>query len=270
MHLAALRRLQLSVALLATASALLAAGEPRKAAARELTTDRPDATESPFTVEPGHAQLEMDLVAYARDRDGPTLTEEWEGAPLNVRVGVTRNLEAGIFLVPYRRIIESAARAPRTAVSGPGDVTLRGKWNVRGNDGGSLAWGLMADLKLPTASRRLGNRQVEGALTLPVAFDVGAGWGGAAMTAIEVVYTDAGRHRPVWINTLTVGRDLTATVGGFIEVTSAAGDGAHVATLNGGLTRRLSADTQLDCGINVALSRGAPDRLFFVGLSRRY
>jgi hypothetical protein len=39
-------------------------------ALRELTTDRPDATESPFTIDAGRLQLELEAVSYTRDRSG--------------------------------------------------------------------------------------------------------------------------------------------------------------------------------------------------------
>lgn len=248
-------------------------GQPSPAmgsALREMTTDRPDSTESPFTVNPGHVQLEMDVVSYAHDRQGGTKTEEWEAAPFNLRLGVTPNFEAGVFIAPFRSVTETPRGGPRQRTSGIGDTMLRTKWNVRGNDGGDFAWGVMADLKAPTARDGLGNDEWEGALTFPMAFELGGGWGGGAMTAVEIAFTDAGRHEALWINTFTVGHDLSENIGGFLELTSAAGDGAHVMTFNAGLTRRLSENAQLDCGINVGITRTAPDLLFFAGLSRRF
>src|SRR2546427_8758063 len=38
---------------------------------REFTTDRPDKTESPYTVDAGHVQIEMDLANYSYDRRNP-------------------------------------------------------------------------------------------------------------------------------------------------------------------------------------------------------
>lgn len=35
---------------------------------RELSTDRPDQTESPYTVDAGHYQIESDIVKYSYDR----------------------------------------------------------------------------------------------------------------------------------------------------------------------------------------------------------
>jgi hypothetical protein len=56
---------------------------------RDMTTDRPDTTESPFTVDAGHMQVETNLFAYARSRpdaDG-TVTDSYEFATSNVRMG---------------------------------------------------------------------------------------------------------------------------------------------------------------------------------------
>jgi hypothetical protein len=237
---------------------------------REMATDRPDATESPFTVDAGRVQLEMDFANYGRNRLDGVKTTEWEVAPFNLRLGLTQNFEAGIFVTPFRREVETPRVGPAGRNSGFGDVTLRTKVNFLGNDGGSLAWGLMTDLKLPTAGGGLSNGKVEGALTLPVAFELGGGWGGGAMTYVELRYTGAGSYRPVWGNTVTVGRDLTEKIGAFVELTSESGDGPHVATFNCGLTFALARDVQLDGGVNLGITRSAPDAQVFLGLSRRF
>ncbi len=238
-------------------------------ALRELTTDRPDATESPFTVDAGHVQLEMDATSYTRNRLDGVRTTEWVVAPFNLRYGLTQNTEVGIFVTPHVHVTEQPRGGAKTTVRGLGDTVLRGKWNLQGNDGGGTAYGVFADVKLPTAADGLGNDKVEGALTFPIAYEVGAGWDGAAMTSIEFLRTDEGR-RTVWVNTITFARDLAPDLGGFLELTSAAGDGAHVATFNCGLTRRIGPTLQLDCGVNVGLTRTAPDLTLFAGVSRKF
>ncbi len=249
----------------------LAAGAGAVASAREMTTDRPDGTESPFTVPPGRVQLELDFAAFSRDREAGTRVTEWQAAPFNLRFGVSQNFELGLLAAPHVAVTERPPAGPRVRHAGFGDLTLRAKWNGAGNDDAvAVAWGLMADLKLPTASDGLGNGRVEGALILPLAFELGGGWSGGAMTGVEWIRPAAGVNRAVWVNTLVVGRDLTETVGGFLELTSATGDGAHVATFNFGLTRSLGPDLQLDAGVNLGLSRSAPDLLLFAGLSRRF
>lgn len=247
-----------------------AAGPAAAGGLRELTTDRPDSTESPFTVDPGHVQLEMDAVSYMRNRLDGVKTTEWALAPLNLRVGVGRSTELGVFVTPHMRVTEEPRGGPKTTARGIGDTTLRAKLNFWGNDGGPTAAGMFLDLKLPTAADGLGNDKVEGAATFPVAYEIGAGWEGAAMTAVGARYTEAGRRRAVWINTITFARDLAPDVGGFLELTSEAGDGPHVATFNCGVTRRLTPQFQLDAGVNLGITRTAPDLAVFAGLSRKF
>lgn len=237
---------------------------------RELSTDRPDATESPFTVEPGHAQMEMDFGNHARTRRGGVQTDESEIAPLTVRFGLTPSVEGGVQLVPYRRVRETLPGGGQATSAGRGDTTLRAKFNFLGNDGGGMAWGMIADLKLPTGSRVLTNGRTEGALTVPVAFDLPAGWSAGAMTSLALIYSDRGRYRPGWINTFTAGHAVTGRVGGFLELTSEAGDGAHVAMFNCGLTRAIGHEAQIDGGLKIGLSRAAPDLTVFAGISRRF
>ena len=258
------------VAAAACAGALVA-GEAKRAAGslRELTTDRPDSTESPFTVDAGHVQLELDVASYTRSRlDGVKMTE-WAVAPFNVRYGITSNFEAGVFVVPYLRVTEQPRQGPRATWTGVGDTTLRAKVNLVGNDGGPTAFGVMADLKLPTARDGLGNDKIEGAVTFPVAYELGAGWEGAAMTSVEYIHTGT-KRRAVWVNTMTFARELAPDLGGFAELTSAAGDGRHVATFNCGLTRAVGPTTQLDLGVNIGLTHTAPDLTIFAGLSRKF
>jgi len=237
---------------------------------RDMTTDRPDATESPFTVDTGHAQVEMDFANYGQDSEKGTETTESEVLPFNLRFGVSENFELGLFLVPHHRTEEVLPSGTRTVVSGMGDITLRAKWNRAGNDGGDFGWGLMADIKLPTAAAGLSNGYFEGALTLPTAFALEGGWGGGAMTSLGWVYDDNDDVRVVWLNTFTVGHALTDTIGGFVELVSEVGNGRHVATFNTGLTLSLDSEMQLDCGVNFALSDAAQDLSYFVGITRRY
>lgn len=261
----------LAAGLMTSAVATPVVIEDRPTAKRELSTDRPDATESPFTVEPGFMQLEMEFANYERDREGGAKVTAWEAAPFNLRVGVTAATEVGVFVVPYRAEIETAPGLPRQRRRGFGDVTLRGKMNIQGNDGGhALAYGLIADVKLPTGARAVSNRKVEGALAVPFAFELAAGWSAGGMTSAERVYNESERYRTVWSNTFTVGRDLTERVGGFVELTSSTGDGRHVSTLDVGATFEVNRNAQLDCGVNFGLSRRAPDVQVFAGWAQRF
>ena len=247
----------------------MAKGASAPAGLREMTTDRPDTTESPFTIDAGHTQLEMDALAFTHDRFEGVRATGLSAAPFNLRFGLTQNFEAGIFFSPIVRVTEEPRGGPKASRRGRGDVTLRAKLNFRGNNGGATAYGLIADVKLPTATRGFGNDKVEGALTMPVAFELGGGWDGGAMTSVGLLY-DGSRHRTAWGNTLTFAHELGRDVGAFFEVTSQAGVGAHVCTFDTGLTWQLSRELQLDAGVYLGVSRSAPDATWFAGVSRRF
>lgn len=258
-----------SVLLLAALASPGVAAVPPPATLRELTTDRPDATESPYTVDAGRVQLELEAANLTRDRRDGVRTTEWMLAPFNLRYGLTPRTELAVIVTPHVEVATRERGGARTTVRGFGPTVLRTKVNFFGNDGGERALGLIADLKLPTAADGLDNDKVEGALTFPLAYGLAWGWGGGAMTSVEFVHTDAGR-RAVWVNTITFARELAPGLGGFFEFTSATGDGTHAATFNAGLTRRLGPRVQLDCGVNVGLSRAAADLTVFAGLARKF
>lgn len=242
---------------------------------RAMATDRPDTTESPTTVDAGHVQLEMSFAAFERDRHTPerdgVRAEAWNIAPLNVRLGLRHDLELQVVLDGYVRTeTREPAAGRRERVEGFGDITLRLKRNFVGNDGGETAMALMPFVKLPTNSGGLGNGHLEGGVIFPVNFVVG-GIGLAAMTELDVVRNAAGDgYALTWLNTLAYGFDLTERLGGFVELASLTGEGRHALAFDCGLTYAVHADLQLDCGVNLGLTRAAPDLVVFAGLSRRF
>jgi hypothetical protein len=245
-------------------------------AERELTSDRPDATESPFTVEPGRYQIESSFAQYTRDQYNPERTNvrvtAWSVAPFNLRIGLTPRSEVQVLIDSYLDVkIEDRDSGLTERVRGFGDVTLRAKWNFRGNDGGENALGLMPFVKLPTARNGLGNDSVEGGVILPFATSLPGGWGFGAMTEADIVRNAADDgHTLVWVNTATVSHDLTEKLGGFLELASEIGEGKPIFSFNGGLTYAVDADLQLDLGVNVALSRAADDLTLFAGCVKRF
>lgn len=55
---------------------------------RELRTDRPDKTESPYTVDADHFQVEMDALTYFHDKTRETRVERYGIGIANVKVGL--------------------------------------------------------------------------------------------------------------------------------------------------------------------------------------
>lgn len=92
---------------------------------RELSPDRPDATESPLTVDAGRFAVEMSLFDFRRD-DG---VESTTWGAINFKAGLNHNTD----LQTIFNLYDGTEGGP----DGFGDVTLRLKHNLWGNDGGS-------------------------------------------------------------------------------------------------------------------------------------
>ncbi len=244
-------------------------------AAREMTTDRPDTTESPFTVERGHIQLEMSLFEFSQDNANPERASvhvnEWNFAPFNLRIGLADNADLHvIFETHHQSRIDDRTTGRVDKFSGSGDVTLRLKWNFWGNDGGPTALGIMPFVKLPTGSNDFGNNHLEGGIVLPASFELPAGWSLGVMSEWDLARNknDDG-YDHLWVNTASFSHAIAGPVDGFIEVVSQVG-GAPVVTLNGGLTWGIGENLQFDLGANFALTRAADDMLLFTGVSWRH
>src|SRR5262245_44296204 len=151
---------------------------------REMTTDRPDITESPFTIDAGHVQFETTLVGYARsapDREH-TVTDEFEFATTNMRIGVTNSAEIDLVWQPYGTVRTRQTDPLRIFhQSGIGGLNLRAKFNLWGNDTfekpGSTALGLLPFVILPTDRHNgISPEFVAAAIVVPLSVKLSEKW----------------------------------------------------------------------------------------------
>ena len=243
---------------------------------REFTTDRPDVTESPYTLDAGWWQLEMDLVAATCDHDtthGADLrTSAFTFANLNLKFGLTNRIDLQTVIETYTRSrTHDRIAGTHTAASGFGDITSRLKINLWGNDGGDSAFGLLPFVKWPTNQHGLGNRSLEGGLVLPYGRNLGRGWDLGVETAVAFVRNAADDgYQADWLNSVTVGHEIAGNLAGYLEVTYLYSRGGDQATFDCGVTYGVTRNVQFDAGINFGLTQPAPDFNSFVGLSVRF
>lgn len=243
------------------------------AEAREMSTDRPDKTESPYTVPKGSWQLEMDAVNWTRDKEDGVTTKSVSVAPFNLKYGVGANSDLQLVVAPYTDV-EVRGGGANTDASGFGDVIIRLKHNFWGNDGGPSAFGLMPFVKLPTASDEFGaNNDVEGGLIAPLALDLGDGFGLGVMGQVNVLKDSKDDYAPEFVVSATLGHDLTDRLGGYVELWASRFDDTGEktqATFDTGLTYAVTQTLQLDTGVNIGLNNATDDVQAFVGVSRRW
>lgn len=247
---------------------------PREAL-RDLSTDRPDKTESPYTVDAGRVQVELDFVNFTRDRDRGSRAQTLSLLPVNFKLGITNSTDLQLLFDPrVRQRVKDRATGRSDSVTGVGDLTLRLKHNLWGNDGGGTALAVMPVVKLPTASNGIGNDAVEFGLIVPLAIAVSDRVGIGLMSEVDLLeQADGSGYAPSFIHSATVSFALGERLGVYSELfaeRSTERGARWIVTADAGLTYRLSDDLQLDGGVNLGLTRAADDLQLFVGVSRRF
>ena len=242
---------------------------------REMATDRPDKTESAYTVDAGHFQFEMDFVNYTHDRSKHETVNDFALAPINLKVGILNNVDLQIVVEPYNFQRTKDRDTGRTSrASGFGDVTLRSKINLWGNDGGPTAFAVMPFVKIPTADDELGNGATEGGVIFPFAMKLPSEWElGAQIEVDERRDESSSGYHQEFSQTVTVSHDIAGKLGGYVEIFNEVSNERHsawIATFDFGFTYEVSRNVQLDAGMNIGLTNAADDLNPFIGLSVRY
>lgn len=239
---------------------------------REMSADRPDKTESPYTVDAGRFQIETDLLAYTYDRRHGLAARTFDIMPFNLKIGLTSSTDLQLAYDAYSHTRMSGATRDRT--SGFGDLTVRLKHNIWGNDGGSTAFAIMPFVKIPTNNIEGLNNDAEGGLIVPLAIDLGHGMELGLMSEVDILRAENGSgYKPAFVYSAALGFDLTDKWGLYVEafVERSVESGAEtIATLSAGVTYAVDANLQLDAGANIGVTDAADDVNLFVGLSRRY
>ena len=244
---------------------------------RAMDTDGPGTTESPYTVNAGHFQIEMTFLAYTSERDqidGERYElEAWAIAPMLLRLGLLNRFEAQLVLDP-RVAVRERVGSNRVNFWGFGDTTVRLKYNFWGNDSGRTAFAATPYLKFPTSGEGLGNNSLEGGLIFPLSVALPEDVWLGMTTRFDAVRDSAGPgYEMEFVNSIAVGHDLVGNVFGYVEFFSAVSterDSPWVGTFNTGLIHRLTDDVQLNGGVNLGLTRSADDWTAYVGMAWRF
>lgn len=249
---------------------------------RELSTDRPDITESPFTVDAGRLQIETSLFGYGRSRpdEAGTVTDSYEIGITNVRIGLTSAAELSLVWQPYG-IVRGRNVDPVASFRdvGIGGLALRAKFNVWGNDSfekpGATALALLPFVILPTDRHNgISPEFVDGGLIVPFAVKLTDKFALGLNAAVAYIKdnADAGYHAE-YLGSASLSYEWSDKLGTYYEVAARLhtenplGDVVVVGT---GLTYKLTRNLQLDAGVNVGVSRAADRVNPFVGISTRF
>ncbi len=237
---------------------------------REMSTDRPDTTESAYSVPAGMFQVEMSFFDYSRDGDRGMSVDDWIVGQVNFKIGVAENADLQIIFDTYTqsRSIENGVRDRH---SGFADVTVRFKQNLWGNDSGKTAFALMPYVTIPTETELSGEAWA-GGLIMPLSVSLSDRMSLGLMAEMDIVPdADTSGYDLEWLHSATLGISLTEKLGMYLEVVGIAGqDADYQALFDAGLTFALTDSLIFDAGMRLGMNRAAPDVGVFTGMSFRF
>ena len=223
---------------------------------REMSTDRPDITESAYSVPQGMSQVEMSFFDY--EQDAAQAGEAWIYGQVNFKYGLSPSSDVQLVLNSYD-----------SGLGGFGDITLRYKQNLWGNDAGRTAFALMPFLTIPTRAESAG---WAGGVVMPLAVTLTDNVCLGLQSQLSVVPdAESGGHGLECLLSGTLGFTLTERLGIFAELVGIFSQDADVVGLfDTGLTYSVAEDVVLDAGVRIGLNSAAPDLGIFTGVSFRF
>lgn len=243
---------------------------------RDFSTDRPPKANSPNTVDAGHFQYETDLINFARQAMGTVRTDTYLVPNPTFKLGLTSNIDLEINAPTLTGVHTfDHATGASSSMWGIGDVFVRGKLNLWGNDGGQSALALIPYVKAPTAPLGIGNGAVEGGVIAPLSFSLPQGFTLLFNSEIDALKNaaDGGRHTN-FINLVNLSKQPVKDVTVYVEFWSDYNNDPLLKTTqysaDFAVTWLARPNLQLDAGIDFGLNAATPKVQVFAGLSQRF
>jgi hypothetical protein len=245
---------------------------------RSFCADRPTKSTGPCTVDAGHLQFESDIANVTWATTGGVDTTSALYTNPTLKLGLTNTLDVEINIAPYQTVTsKDRTSGITTRGSGVGDLFLRAKLNLLGDDSGSVAIALEPFVKIPTAPKSVGNGAVEEGVLAPIQFTLPDSWTLALDPEADGLKNalDDGQHLNIQ-TPISFGRPISKTVTGFVELwldenfepsghtTQASFD------LAAAWIPAKRPNFQLDGGVNLGLNTQTPGVQAYVGVSQRF
>lgn len=237
---------------------------------KEMETDRPDVTESPYTVAPGHFQFETDLFKFVRNHNGNTITTTHIFNFGNYKMGLSDKTDIQFVIPTYvnNNIRETGTNKLIGRTAGFDDITLRMKYNFWGNSGGKTAFTVLPFVSFPTSS--FSNNGVQGGIIFPFALKINASLDLGSQVEMDLIRDENKNYHPEYLYSITIGKSFSSRIGGFAESVISYNPRAHHTDIfaDGGIIFSLSENFNVDAGIYCGIKKES-DKAFFTGCSFR-
>lgn len=240
-----------------------------------LCTDRPTRSNFACTVDAGHFQYEADALSFSRLVIAGTTTDVVVYTNPTLKYGLTRTVDVEANIAPWVTVRTREASGATATLRGPGDLTLRAKWNFLDRPDGKLSMTVLPYVKTPTARRGIGNGAIEAGFLLPTNYQLtraivltavpefdalkdadGAGHHFSTSQLFNVGYT--------WPNGVTLYGELWANVN--VDPAGTVRQYSADVAVAWGVTKTL----QLDVGVNAGLNRATPALQVYLGAAQKF
>ena len=247
---------------------------------RGFATDRPTKSNSPITVDAGHLQYETDIAVYTHSNAGGVSTRQVTAFDPVVKLGLTDRVDFEVQFGGYNWVEAAAPGAgPGSGsvlshVRGVGDLTVRPKINIFGNEGG-VALALIPYVKFPTASRYLGNGHVDGGVIAPFSAPLPLDFTLTFVPEVDVIRNgaNAGHHvnfTQAFNISHPIGTKLTV-YGEFFSTVGPDRGSPNLYTVDVAAAYLLTDTLQVDVGANFGVINSfSPNVQVYTGLSQRF
>lgn len=238
---------------------------------KEMETDRPDVTESAYTVEAGHIQVESDLFKHVHNNTEKILNTASIFNLGNYKLGLTEKMDIQLVVPTYvsNSIRERTTNKIISKTAGFDDISLRFKYNIWGNAGGKTALAVLPFLSFPTSS--FSDNGIQGGIVLPFALELKKGWGFGSQAEVDIVKEEDHHYHSAFLYSFTFGKSLFKKVEAFAEAyaTYSLFTGNKDIYGNGGVIFSISKNLNIDAGFNYGINKST-DKIYFAGFSFRY
>ena len=238
---------------------------------KDMETDRPDATESAYTVEAGHFQIESDLFKQVRKRNKEFENIENVFNLANFKAGLTERMDIQLVVPTYvsNRTRQLSTNNIIDKTAGFDDIALRLKYNIWGNAGGKTAFAVLPFLSFPTSS--FSQNGIQGGIIFPFALELQEGLNAGTQAGVEMVREENNRYYSNFLYSVTFGKSLSKKTDAFAEAFTIYSPYTKNTDiyLNGGIIYSIRKNLNIDAGFNYGIKKGA-DKTFFTGISFRY
>ncbi|WP_400192338.1 transporter [Hymenobacter sp. B81] len=243
-----------------------------RAQLRKLHPDRPGITQSAFTLDPGHFQIETNLLRLRNGREDGLRHRELLLNHAVLKLGLSERTDVQVKLESYSIEKEwPTGQAEPERHRGFGDVSVRLKRNLIGDDENRPAGlAISGYVSVPTGGA-LGRGGLEAGLSLPFEYRLAESTGLSVQLQGDLEHDrDARRHYLALQPAATINHDFNSVLGSYAELMSHwdSRNGRWRNLLNIGPELTLSENVQLDMGAGLPLN-SRTDREFFLGFTYR-